>query len=68
MNEVELVDTYSTMRERDPDLKRNTKNYRDNHKDRYAMEIILHFNNLKYSNMLTNKNGNKPARAMVAYL
>ena len=32
----------------DPDLNRNTKNYRDNHKHRYAVEIILHFINIKY--------------------
>jgi len=26
----------------DPDLNRNATNYRDNHKHRYAVEIILH--------------------------
>ena len=30
------------------------------------MEIILHFINVKYLNVLTNRNENKPARAMVA--
>ena len=52
----------------DLDLNRNTTNYRDNHKHRDAMEIILHFINVKYLNMLTNRNGNKLVRAMVAYL
>jgi len=47
-------------------LNRNTTNYRDNHKYRDAMEIILHFINVKYLNVLTNRNENKPARAMVA--
>jgi len=32
----------------DLNLNKNTKNYRDNHKHRYAMEIILHFINVKY--------------------
>ncbi len=32
----------------DPDLNRNATNYRDNHKHRYATEIILHFINGKY--------------------
>ena len=32
----------------DPDLNRNTKNYRYNHKYRDATEIILHFINVKY--------------------
>jgi len=52
----------------DPDLNRNATNYIDNHKYRDATEIILHFINVKYQNILTNRNGNKLARAMVAYL
>ena len=32
----------------DPDLNRKATNYRDNHKHRYAAEIILHFINVKY--------------------
>ena len=32
----------------DPDLNRNARNYRDNHKYRDAREIILHFINVKY--------------------
>ena len=52
----------------DPYLNRNATNYRNNHKHRDVVEIILHFINVKYRNMLTNINGNKPARAMIAYL
>jgi len=36
------------MVEDDPDLNRNTPNYRDNHKHKDAAEIILHFINVKY--------------------
>jgi len=32
----------------DPDLNMNATNYRDNHKHRDAVEIILHFINVKY--------------------
>jgi len=32
----------------DPDLSRNAIKHRDNHKHRYAAEIILHFINVKY--------------------
>jgi len=32
----------------DPDLNRNATNYRDNHKYKYAMEIILHFITVNY--------------------
>jgi len=46
----------------------NLNNYRDNHKYRDVEEIILRFINVKYLNMLTNRNENKPAWAMVAYL
>jgi len=35
-------------REFDPDLNRNAIKYRDNNKDRYAVEIILHFITVKY--------------------
>ena len=52
----------------DPDLNRNAIKYRDNHIHKDAVEIMLHFINGKYRNMLTTRNGNKPARAMVAYL
>ena len=52
----------------DPDLNRNAIKYRDNHIHKDAMEIMLHFINGKYRNMLTTRNGNKPATAMVAYL
>ena len=37
----------------------NATNYKDNHKQIYVAEIILHFINVKYWNMLTNRNGNK---------
>ena len=39
---------HQTLTELDPDLKKNAKNYRDNHEHRYAAEIILHFINVKY--------------------
>jgi len=52
----------------DMDLNRNTTNNRDNHKCIDVVEIIFHFITVKHINMLTNRNGNKPARAMVAYL
>jgi len=43
------IDNFDTT---DPYLKRNTTNYRDNHKHKDAAEIILHFINgkiLKYA-------------------
>ena len=49
------------------DLSRNTIKYKNKHKYRDAAEIILHFINVKYWNILTNRNGNKLARVMVAY-
>ena len=52
----------------DRDLNRNVTEYRDNHIQKDAVEIILHFINGKHGNMLTNRVENKPARAMVAYL
>ena len=52
----------------DPYLNKNTTNYRDNHIHKDAAEIMLHFVNGKYRNTLTTRNGNKLARAMVAYL
>ena len=52
----------------DPDLNRNETKYRDNHIHKDAAEIMLHFINGKYRNMLTTRIGNKPARAMVVYL
>jgi len=35
-------------KECDPDLNRNAIKHRDNHKHKYAVEIILHFINIKY--------------------
>jgi len=35
-------------RKGDSDLKRNTTNYKYNHKQKYATEIIIHFINVKY--------------------
>ncbi len=52
----------------DPDLNRDTTNYRYNHKCKDAVEITLHFINIKYLNMLTNIMEIRIARAMVAYL
>ena len=52
----------------DQDLNGNTTNYRDNDKYKDTIEIILHFINVKYWNMLINKNGNTLARAIVAYV
>jgi len=56
------------IKETDLDLNRNATNYRHNHEYKDAAKIILHFINVKCLNMLINKNGNKAARAMVAYL
>ena len=52
----------------DLDLNKNATKYRDNHIHKDSVEIILHFINGKYWNMLTTGNRNKPVRAMVAYL
>ena len=50
------------------DLNRNTKNYIYNHKYKDAVEITLHFINIKYSNMLTNIMEIRLVWVMVAYL
>lgn len=52
----------------DPDLNRNAKNYRYNHKYKDAVEITLHFINIKELKYAYKQNGIKLARVMVAYL
>jgi hypothetical protein len=51
-----------------PDLCRNTMKYRNTHKRRDAAEIRLHFINNKRLKNAYRQNGNKLARALVAYL
>ena len=69
--------TYKENRERadhsvtsDPNLNMNITTYRYNHKHRDATEKNkkLHFINRKILNYAYKQNGNKIARAMVAYL
>ena len=52
----------------DPDLCRNTTEYTYNLKYKYATEITLHFINIKELKFSYKQNGNKLARAIVAYL
>ena len=54
--------------ESDPDLCRNVTEYTNNHKNKYAMEITLHFINIKELKLVYRQNGNKLARVLVAYL
>jgi len=49
-------------------LNRKATNYRYNHKYRDVAKIVLHFINRKILNYAYKQNGNKLARAMVAYL
>jgi len=41
----EKADHFDTI---EPDLNKNATNYRDNHKHKDVVEIILHFINVKY--------------------
>ena len=52
----------------DPDLCRNATEYIYNHKYKDAVEITLHFINIKELKFSYRQNGNKLARALVAYL
>ena len=46
----------------------NTREYTYNHKYKDAAEITLHFINIKELKFSYRRNGNKLARALVAYL
>ena len=50
------------------DLCKNTTEYTYNHKYKDAMEITLHFINIKELKFAYRQNGNKLARVLVAYL
>ena len=50
------------------DLCRNINKYTYNHKYKYASEITLYFINIKELKFSDRQNGNKLARALVAYL
>ena len=50
------------------DLCRNTMNYINTYKSIDAIEIKLHFINKKLQKYAYRQNGNKLARALVAYL
>ena len=50
----------------DPNLCRNTTEYTYNYKYKDAMEITLHFINIKELEFAYRHNGNKLARALVA--
>ena len=52
----------------DPDLCRNAIEYTYNHKYKNVEEITLHFINIKELKSVYRHNGNKLARALVAYL
>lgn len=52
----------------DMDLNKNATKCWNNHIQKDAAEIMMHFINGKYWIMLTTRNGNKAARVMVAYL
>ena len=52
----------------DPDLCRNATEYTYNHKYKYAVEISLHFINIKELKFAYRQNGNKLVGALVAYL
>ena len=52
----------------DPDLCRNVTKYAYNHKYKYAVEITLHFINIKELKFVYRHNGNKLAKVLVAYL
>ena len=51
-----------------PDLCSNEKKYTYNHKYENAAEITLHFISIKELKFAYRQNGNKLARALVAYL
>jgi hypothetical protein len=52
----------------DPNLCRNTTEYTNNHEYKDATEIKLHFINIKKLKFVHKQNGNKLAKALVAYL
>ena len=52
----------------DPDLCKNTLKYINRNKHRDAAEIKVHFINIKSLKYAYRHNGNKLARALVAYL
>jgi hypothetical protein len=52
----------------DPNLCRNATKYTNNHEYKDASEITLHFINIKEPKFVYRQNGNKLARALVAYL
>lgn len=55
-------------REFDPELYRSIKYYIYKHKNKYSLEINLHFVNIKELNDDYKKDENKLASSMVAYL
>jgi len=62
MLQYKICENYGKIAISDPDLNRNATNYKYNHT--YGATQI----EIKYLNMLTNRNRNKLARVMVAYL
>ena len=52
----------------DPNLCKNTTEYTNNHKNKDAVEITLHFINIKELKLVYRHDGNKLARVLVAYL
>jgi hypothetical protein len=68
---VLLIDIFSINRSRgyeNLNLCRNATEYTNNHKYKDAAEITLHFINIKELKFVYRQNGNKLARALVAYL
>ena len=63
-----LYQTDSDKKYGDLDLCRNTMKDRNRHNHRDATEIRLHFINNKWLKYAYRQNGNKLARALVAYL
>ena len=66
-----IASMYSTLvmlNANDPDLCRNAKEYRNNHKHRNTMEIRLHFINIKSQKYNYKHDGNKIARVHVSNL
>ena len=62
---IERADRSDTI---DPDLCRNAIKYRNIHKHRDGVEIMLHFINIKELKYAYRQYGNKLAQAMVSYL
>ena len=52
----------------DLDLCRNATEYTKNHKNKDAVEITIHFINIKELKLVYRQDGNKLARVLVAYL